>query len=350
MEFDELPSVDDVAPSEEGGPIARSGFNYQDEIGVSFLIDMLEDASVLKIHFETHDDIVFVRAVDSRIVAEFVQVKAGEINKLWSAADLCHRDQGVGSSILEISLGRDAHREESRFRLVTLRSVNKDLKSLTFPLGSPGRQAKDPGVIALLAELKRRIPDYLSKKRNGFDYWLERCFWEVCHDEEVVRAKNANRLMRLSARDGPRLLVEQVDQLLEELRLWVKDAGAARWRSHREKKIVTQTQIRAWWGHRTRELIAGATSASGRKLARKMEEAGLSEEQIQMAVDLRLDYARTVRTSRYMDTAQSERLQGQAKSALTSLRARLIARQLEVDGLTCYQGLNYLLLKFGAPF
>jgi hypothetical protein len=55
-----LPSVDDIKPDEEGGPIARAGFNYQDEIAVGFLIDLLENPSLLKVHCETHDDLVLV--------------------------------------------------------------------------------------------------------------------------------------------------------------------------------------------------------------------------------------------------------------------------------------------------
>lgn len=72
-----FPSVDDIEPDEEGGPIARSGFNYQDEIAVWFLIEMLEYPSLLKVHCETHDDILLLRAKDGSAVrmAEFVQVK-----------------------------------------------------------------------------------------------------------------------------------------------------------------------------------------------------------------------------------------------------------------------------------
>lgn len=58
------PSVDDAKPMEEGGPIARKGFNYQDEIAVSFLLDMMDDQSIIKIHCETHDDILIVRGTD----------------------------------------------------------------------------------------------------------------------------------------------------------------------------------------------------------------------------------------------------------------------------------------------
>jgi Cap4 dsDNA endonuclease len=136
-----FPSVDEVKPAEDGGPEARKGFNYQDEIAVAFFIDMLETPSLLKVHCETHDDILLVHAPDGLAIriAEFVQVKAGEPDKLWSVADLCQRKKNkAGTSIFERSLGRDRHKEESRFRLVTLRPVVSDLEILTFPCGGLG--------------------------------------------------------------------------------------------------------------------------------------------------------------------------------------------------------------------
>ncbi len=57
-------SVDDVKPTEEGGPTARSGFRYQEEIAVGFFVEMLEDSSLLKVHCDTHDDVLLVRAID----------------------------------------------------------------------------------------------------------------------------------------------------------------------------------------------------------------------------------------------------------------------------------------------
>lgn len=80
---------------EEGGPIARTGFNYQDEIAVGFLLDMLEDPSILKVHCETHDDIVQVsQSSSTQVVAEYVQVKGSEEDKYWSVADLCVKVTG----------------------------------------------------------------------------------------------------------------------------------------------------------------------------------------------------------------------------------------------------------------
>ena len=125
-------SVEDFAPTEEGGPIARTGFNYQDEIAVGFLLDMLEDPSILKVHCETHDDIIRVsRSSSAQVVAEYVQVKGSEEDRYWSVADLCVKVKGkAGSSIYETSLERDKHSEQSLFRIVTLRPANQDLRIL----------------------------------------------------------------------------------------------------------------------------------------------------------------------------------------------------------------------------
>ena len=89
----QLQSIDDASPREEGGSIARSGFNYQDEIAVGIFIDMLKSSNIVKIHCETHDDIVVVRALDGAALrcAEYVQVKANAPDKLWSIGDLCAR-------------------------------------------------------------------------------------------------------------------------------------------------------------------------------------------------------------------------------------------------------------------
>jgi hypothetical protein len=38
---------DDIQPREQGSPTARIGFNYQDEIAVSFFLGMLSVASML---------------------------------------------------------------------------------------------------------------------------------------------------------------------------------------------------------------------------------------------------------------------------------------------------------------
>lgn len=329
-----LPSIDDVEPSEEGGPIARSGFNYQDEIAAGFLIEMLEDPSFLKMHCETHDDVVLVRIVEgSAMQAEFVQVKANEPDKLWSISDLCTGKKGKPrTSIFEISLGRDKHCEESRFRLVTLRPVVSDLEILTFAYGAPEREAGER-FKTLKSELDRRFPDMNSEKRNGTGYWIENCYWDVRHSEDAARNANLLRLMKLSIQEGQPLLPELAEVLMDELRAWVKEAAVAKWVPDRDKKIITRETLRAWWERRAAELVEGAAAPSGGKLRKKMVEAGLPDEVVGLAIDMRREYARVARMSHYMEPEEGARLQSRVKSEAMSLRARFVARQIDLDGV-----------------
>ena len=332
-----LPSVDDVKPGEEGGPIARSGFNYQDEIAAGFLIEMLEDPSFLKMHCETHDDVVLVRTVDGSAMgrrAEFVQVKANEPDKLWSISDLgAGKKTKTGAPIFEVSLGRDKHSEESRFRIVTLRPVVSNLKILTFSYGAPGREAAGHRFKTLKSELDRRFPDVKSRKRNGTAYWIENCYWDVRHSWPNVRDANLLRIMRLSSKEERPLLPELAEVLVEELRARAKEAGDAKWEPDRDKKIITRRTLRVWWERRAAELIGGAVPPSGRNLRTKMVKAGLPDEVIGLAVDMRREYARVARTSHYMEPEEVVRLQSRVKSEVMSLRARFVSGQSGLDGV-----------------
>lgn len=328
------PSVDDAKPCEEGGPTARSGFNYQDEIAVGFLIAMLETPTLLKVHCETHDDIVLVRVAEAgQRLAEFVQVKSNEPDKLWSVADICAPKGGKsGSSIYEISLGRDRCRETARFRLVTLRPVVSDLKMLTFPCGAPGREVDGERFKALQQELDKRFPTLLSAKGNGSAYWLDNCCWDESQSEDAEGKINLLRLVKLSVKERQALLPERAQVLLNELRAWAKAAGDAKWEPNRDKKIITREQVREWWEHRTAELIQGAAAASGGNLREKMIEAGLPAELAELAIDMRRGYAMAARTSHYMEPTEREALQSRVKSEVMSLSARFVAGQLDIDG------------------
>lgn len=342
-----FPSVDDASPAEEGGPTARQGFNYQDEIAVSFFIEMLEEEAILKVHCESHDDIVLVRgsAIGTR-VAEYVQVKAGEPDKLWSVADLCAlKSRRPGTSLFETSLARDAHSEDSLFRIVTLERVVSALKILTILRDAPGR-GSDTEALALQAELDRRFPGLESAKGHGPGFWVQNCMWDERDSEAAVRRHNLIRLLKLGYREGKPLLPEQVEQLLEEMRMWAKTAGALKWRSGRDRKIITREELRLWWETRTNQILVGASSPAGGKLAEKLKEAHLPGDIIALAIELRLHYSAAARTARYMNSLEEERLRFQIKSVVISLRARFVAGQIPGDGVAfhamCLQELDAL--------
>jgi hypothetical protein len=82
-------------------------FRRRHRLGVGLLIDMSENPSILKVHFETHDVFVIVHSANVGRVAEFVQVKSGEPDQLWTAALVCKSENGSGTSILERSFAHD---------------------------------------------------------------------------------------------------------------------------------------------------------------------------------------------------------------------------------------------------
>jgi hypothetical protein len=269
----------------------------------------------------------------SERVAEFVQVKASEQEKLWSVADLCQRKKGKeGTSIFEISLARDRHQELSRFRLVTLRPVMHALKPLTYPIDAPCRNLDTDGMQALCTDLEERFPEIASPKGNKPSYWLQHCCWDERHDEDAIRKQNLVRLLRLGAKESRNLLVEPAESLLDELRGMAKAAGGAKWEPDPLKKIIFREQLRAWWEQRTNDLEAGAASISGGKLADKMIDAGLPSELIGLAVDLRRSYAAAARSPRYIEPEETERLQRRVKSDVMTLQSRRAAGQLNIDG------------------
>jgi len=332
----EWPSVDDAKPMEEGGPVARKGFNYQDEIAVSFLLDMMEDQSIIKIHCETHDDILIVRNTEdaNQNCAEYVQVKATEYNQLWTIATLCNRTDGKdGTSVLEKSLAHDRHKEQSRFRIVTLRQVSADLKLLTYPVGSVGREPGCDALKALKADIDKKRPAVLSPKGNDCSFWLENCHWDERHSEESIRNHNRLRVYEISATQSNTVLPDAIDSLLDDMRLWVKKAGAASWIPDRDKKIITREHLLTWWDQRVAELTS-AGGASGGQLVRKMKVAHLPQDVINLAADLRRRYTRSLRTPRYAGNDNTEELLSRVRAEAISLRSRYTAGQLEVDAST----------------
>src|SRR4051794_33444511 len=101
-----MASIFDLPPLEEGGPIARTGFTYQDHVAAALCLEMARGCDIEVVGCETHDDIILKKKSGGTTVAELVQVKSDELDQLWSIAKICERKTKdkvdvVGSSILE---------------------------------------------------------------------------------------------------------------------------------------------------------------------------------------------------------------------------------------------------------
>jgi hypothetical protein len=207
---------------------------------------MLEAPSIQKVHCETHDDVILISQQDAsaQVIAEYVQVKGSEDDKYWSVADLCVKVKGkAGSSIYETSLERDKHSEVSRFRIVTLRPVDSDLKILTFDRQASNRTGDPTKITELVAAIEKKCKDAKSDKGNGADFWVRNCLWEERQSEEQNRQVNLLRVIKISAKENRLLLPEQASTLLQELRQKAKDAGDAKWANGKDQEDHRAIQI-----------------------------------------------------------------------------------------------------------
>jgi hypothetical protein len=150
-------------------------------------------------------------------------------------------------------------------------------------------------------------------KGNNIAFWLQNCRWDQRHSDQAVRNDNLVRIIRLSFAEGRALLPEQA-----ELRVMAKAAGDAKREPDRDKKIITRTALRTWWETRTVEIIQGGGAVSGGKLAGKMKEAGLPDDVIELAVDIRRSYAAISRTARYLEADPGEKLQHSGEPSTAS--------------------------------
>jgi hypothetical protein len=137
--------------------------------------------------------------------------------------------------------------------------------------------------------------------------------------------------MRLAHQEGRSILFEPAEVFLLELRAKAKAAGSAKWLPDPSKKIITREELRAWWVERITEMLEGASTRSGGKLATKMTEAGLPDEMTALAAALRRDYASEARAPRYLDASDVDQLQRRVRSEVATLRAKYIAGELDVD-------------------
>jgi hypothetical protein len=81
-----LLSIHDLTQLESGGTTARSGFAYQDNVAVSFCVEMLADRRIESVWCEVHDDLTLIWNEQGVQEVEFVQVKAERRDALWSTA------------------------------------------------------------------------------------------------------------------------------------------------------------------------------------------------------------------------------------------------------------------------
>ena len=253
--------IDAAVASDAGGVAGRRGQKHQDHVAASFVIDMLDDPSILQIECETADDVTIRWMIEDVAINEYVQVKTTDGDNKWSVKELAARDKNrPGTSIAERSLACDAHDEAPLFRLVTVREPRGNLVHFKIPRNNRAAVADS---MALAAEpFLNKYPGFKSKNQRTLADWAGSLLWQVEHSMDKLADRNKLRLLKLAGRDGERPNFSEVEASYSALLNIVIDAGDASRVSAPGEKCIPRVDAVHWW----RRQIEGFAAESRRIL------------------------------------------------------------------------------------
>lgn len=242
--------------SDAGGVAARQGFKYQDHVAAGFVLDMIQNHTILRVECETADDILVVHRSTTDIY-EYVQVKTTEKDAKWTMTEICARDSGHGAkrptSLIEKSLLTDILPGIACFRIVSRRDVGKPLLPLKTDLIT---RTKDSAAIDDLATKLQKKRATVSKNGRDIAYWVRNTVWQVEGQVEGLVAKNQQTLLLLAERYGFNPTHAHGIEIYDDLLAWVDRAATASRKFSPEKKILLRYDVMQWWNTQLQETEA----------------------------------------------------------------------------------------------
>lgn len=329
-----LPSIFDTAPLDLGGIHARRGFAYQDQVAAYFYLQMLSERSLLEVSCETYDDILLVWREDDKKFLEFVQVKAEHIDQLWTVARLCKRnktsgtDDGIGTSILEKSFNRDRYCENSRFRVVTCRQIDSNLKLLNHDLSHESRSLTYTPFRKMKDDIEKYLKDLKSKKGNDLVFWLKNTRWNEIA-EDVITQRNEHLLAQVLYGLGMPCDPDIVRCLYNNLRALAKETaeyGRDKWDQKRISREHLLVKLKEW-------IEPYPEKSKTERLEKKLTDAGLDSICLEVAKEQQRSYLKKRRTPGYFTPEQAEDVELQVLEKLHSLRSSFDSGKFTVNGV-----------------
>lgn len=344
-----LPSIRALAPLEEGGPAARTGFIYQDHVAAGYCLRMLANPFLKEVWCEAEDDITLIWDRNGADAVELVQVKSDSLNQLWSIALLC---EDGASSIAAKSLAHDRCAEPCTFRLVTRVNVRAELRVLRLPIEHEARSIGRPEMLALHRDLCQRLVDVTSPRGRSPSHWVGDLVWEVAESETAITNANLNELDAWLEKEGLSLFSDQRRELYERLLRRMMRASLQRWRDDAAAKQLVRGLFIEWLRGQVAEVQGVPTTKSGEILRRKMTDAGIDNGVIETAADLRRRYRQRELDPKYMSDGETSAMEAEAIATLNHLLGRLDSGALVIDGVAfhtaCLDALHGLKGSFPA--
>lgn len=325
-----LQSIHVLAPLEEGGSVARTGFLYQDHVAARYCIQMLQDPHLLEVWCETEDDVTLLWQTADGLVVELVQVKANELKQLWSVALLC---EGVAKSILAKSLAHDRCCEPCFFRVVTRVDIHPDLHPLRLGREHPGRCLGNPDVRALHQQVLESLGDMLSPRSRSASHWLADAIWDAGDSEDAIVAKNRWQLHEYLEACSEFLFPDQHTELYERLLRRVQQAAFPKWKDGGELKKLRRGPFQTWFEEALYQVKGYAPTRGGVNVKRKMQDAQISGEQIQNADRLRREFRMRQTEPKYQQDDDAKSAEVEVVATLQHLLSDLDAGNLSDDGV-----------------
>jgi len=329
-----MASVHELLSHEYGGPIARAGFQYQDDVAAHFCVEMLGGSGAEAVWCELLDDITLIWTTPTGDEPEFVQVKGGRGERMWSVAMICSREGGrAGSSIAEKSLSHDRCDEQCRFRLVTATDVAPELRPLTAHHASPDRTATNAEFAALCRSLAATLPDARSSKGNDLHYWAERAILDVRGERGAVRSqalevlgKYLHAVYAISAPD-------QVEAVYELLLKRVFDAALADARRSLDSKKIRLRSLSESVLERVASLRSPSPATGGTRLRHELVGIGLPDHEIGEILERFYRETTRARRASYLEIGNLESLDDEIDRLLQRVRLQRLSGELSVTDL-----------------
>lgn len=251
--------IDD--PSNAGGVAARAGFTYQDQVGVRFLLDMLEDATIVAVEFETADDITLRILENNRNINEYIQVKTTDDDKKWSIKEITDRSKSgakrtPGTSLCEKSLACDRFDAEPRFRIVSHRDVASALKPFCAPRGH--RKTIAAKLDALTNSFSKKHKSFKSKNNRNLGHWAETLYWQVGGSRDGLERDGVNKILRMCEAQGLIPAITRAEAIYKDLLSQVREASDADRAIDGDKKSLSRVAVQLWWNEKLADIKANS--------------------------------------------------------------------------------------------
>lgn len=330
-------SYRDLDPLEEGGSIARRGFDYQDHVAAGKCLDMLSDAGPCEVWCEAEDDIVLVWLIQGEEWFEFVQVKSNKLDQLWSVAKLCEKEAAKdgkkpGACIVEKSLAHDRGDGKCRFRFVTCREPSSDLAVLKLNFHDPARIS---GIEKVIKNVAGKFGGCKSQNGNGADFWVRMTVWEHKASVNDIENENLVKIDRILASENVFLAPDQKKELFSRLLRKVYDASLLSGKTDKEKKRFNGTDMKTWLLEQAATMSNPASAGRSNTLEVKLMAAGYKPDgdEIETAKDQRRKYRNAILQPKFLDLSDRTAIESEVQARLCRLKAQLDAGEFEDDGL-----------------